>query len=388
MVLGLLAAGLPVGGSAYLALAVVLMVPVFAGIGALVSQIASTRRLALELGAGALLVFFLLRVVADTAAGAGWLTWFTPLGWAEQARAFTGVQPLVLLLPIALAGLLCALSGRLQAGRDIGTGLLRERSRAHAHLVLLSSPTQLCLRRERSSLIAWLAGVSLFALVVGVISRSVSAAGISRQLSRELARLGAGSVLTPTGYISFTFIFFVFVVSLFMASQIAAARHEEADGQLETVLAQPIARQRWLGGRLTLALLGAVALSLAGGGFTWLGAVSQGVSVSGWRMLEAGANCLPTAVLFLGLAALAYAVVPRATSGIAYGLVTVAFLWQLFGSLLGAPHWLVDVTPFVHVGLAPLHAVRLGPAAVMVLTGVTAGAGAALMFRRRDLASD
>ena len=54
-------------------------------------------------------------------------------------------------------------------------------------------------------------------------------------------------------------------------------------------------------------------------------------------MIGAGANCLPPAVLFLGLAALAYAAVPREAAGVAYGLVAVAFLWQLFGALLGAP---------------------------------------------------
>lgn len=382
---GLLAAGLPPGGSAYLALSVVSVIPVFAGLGALVSQLASSRRLALELGGGAVVVFFLFRVIADTASGASWLDWVTPLGWAEQLRAFTGPQPLVLLLPAASTGLLAALSARLQAGRDLGTGLLRERTRPRTSLALLSSPARHALRQERSSLIAWLAGVGLFALIVGVISRSVSSAGISEQLSRELEKLGAGSVLQPVGYISFAFIFFVFVVSLFVVSQVASARHEEADGRLETLLAHPVGRERWLGGRLALALMAALALSLVAGTLTWLGAVSQGVSVSGWRMLEAGLNCLPPAVLFLGLAALAYALVPRAGSGTGYGLVVVAFLWQLFGSLLGAPHWLVDATPFVHLGLAPVHAVRLGPAAVMVLIGVLAGLAAMAAFRRRDL---
>ena len=59
-------------------------------------------------------------------------------------------------------------------------------------------------------------------------------------------------------------------------------------------------------------------------------------SVSLATMIGAGANCLPPAVLFLGLAALAYAAIPRAAAGISYGLVAVAFLWQLFGALLGA----------------------------------------------------
>lgn len=68
---GLLAGGLPAGGSAYLSLAVVSVVPVFAGAGALVSQVASTRRMAVEFGGALVALCFLLRLIADTSSSAG-----------------------------------------------------------------------------------------------------------------------------------------------------------------------------------------------------------------------------------------------------------------------------------------------------------------------------
>ena len=70
-------------------------------------------------------------------------------------------------------------------------------------------------------------------------------------------------------------------------------------------------------------------------------------------MIGAGANCLPIALLFLGLGALAFAIVPRVTTGISYGLVLVAFVWELFGSLLDLPGWTVQLSPFHHVALVP-----------------------------------
>ena len=102
-------------------------------------------------------------------------------------------------------------------------------------------------------------------------------------------------------------------------------------------------------------------------------------------MLEAGVNCVPVALLFLGLAALAYAIVPRAGVGIAYGLVTVAFLWQLVGALLGAPKWLVQLTPFAHVGLVPAQPFRVNAALVMLALAALGCAAALWVFRRRDL---
>jgi ABC-2 type transport system permease protein len=175
------------------------------------------------------------------------------------------------------------------------------------------------------------------------------------------------------------------VISLFSCSQIAAARHEESEQRLETLLALPVSRWRWLAGRLALAVAGAVALALVAGLLAWAGAASQNVAPALPRMLEAGVNCLPAAILFLGIAALAFGVAPRAAAGIAYGLVTVAFLWQLVGSLLGAPKWLVEITPFAHVASVPAQSFRAGAAAVMVGIGLVTAAAAVAAFARRDL---
>ena len=149
-------------------------------------------------------------------------------------------------------------------------------------------------------------------------------------MQRQIAKLGSGSIVTPTGYLAFVFIFFVLAVSLFACAQVGAAAHEEADAAARDAA-------RAAGRPPPLARRAAAARSVrrrrasrcSPGCSTWAGAASPGVSISLPRMLEAGANCLPVALLFLGLAALAYAVAPRASAGIAYGLVTVAFLWQL-----------------------------------------------------------
>ena len=382
---GSVAAGLSLGGSAYLALAVVSMVPVFVGVGAVTSQLAPTRRMALELGGAVIALSFLLRVIADTSSGAGWLRWATPLGWAEELRPFTGARPAVLALAAAASVVLLIAAGRVAITRDIGAGVLAAKDTAPPRLALLSSPTRQALRSERTSLLVWLASIGLFATVVGVISNSISSAGISRQLDQELAKLGSGSVLTPKGYLGFSFLFFVVAISLFCCSQIAAARHEEANERLETMLALPVSRRRWLGGRLVLAAGAAVLISLVAGVLAWAGAASQGVEISLATMLGAGANCLPVSVLFLGAAALAYGAFPRASAGIAYGLVAVAFLWQLFGALLGAPRWLVDATPFAHIGLVPAQAFDAVGAVSMVAIGLFACGGGLWLFSRRDL---
>jgi ABC-2 type transport system permease protein len=347
--------------------------------------VAPTRRIALELGGAAVGVALLLRVIADTSTGAGWLRWATPLGWAEEMRPFTGERPLVLLLPLAASAALLAAAAIVAVRRDIGTGLLPARDTSDPRLGLLSSPTAQALRAERASLLVWTTCVAVFAFILGVVSESVSSADIPERVQRELDKLGSGALTTPTGYLAFVFIFFVLAVSLFACAQIGAVRHEEAEQRLETMLALPVGRRGWLGGRLALAVGGTALVSLVAGVLTWAGASAAGVDASLADLIEAGANCLPVALLFLGVAALAYAVAPRASGGIAYGLVTIAFIWQLVASIVDAPRWLADLTPFAHVALVPTEDFRVGAALVMLAIGAVCALAALAVFRRRDL---
>lgn len=383
---GLVAGGLAAGPSAYLVLATLSPAAVFAAVGAVTSQLVPSRRLALEIGAGVLLVALTLRVVADTASGLGALRWLTPLGWTEEMRAFAGPRPVVLILPALATTALVALALALLARRDIGAGLLRVRDSAPADPRLLSSPTAQALRSERGSLLAWALGIACFAAVVGLLAQTFTAARIPGPLAEQLQKVGV-SVVTPSGALGLYFLFFVLAISLFACAQVAAARREEADGRLETLLALPVGRRGWLAGRLLLAAAAAVALALTAGLVAWAAAVSQGTDVSAVRMLEAGANCLPAALLFLGAGALAFAALPRAAAGIAYGVVGLTFLWELAGALVGAPGWTLRLSPFHNVGLVPAQAFQAGAAVTMLAIGALCAVAAVAAFGRRDLAS-
>jgi ABC-2 type transport system permease protein len=386
ILVALVAGGLPAGGSAVTALATISPAFVFVGVGAVASQLAATRRLALQLSIAAVLISFVLRVIADIG-DVGWLRWATPLGWAEEVRAFADPRPLVALLPIAAGIVLLWAAGALSLRRDVGSGMLRTSDTSTPRLWGLSSTTGMALRSEVGVVAAWTVGIGGFGLVVGFLSTSFSAKTLSKSLQETIAKLGGASLVTPEGALSFYFIFFVLVISLFGCSQVGAARHEEAGQQLETILALPAGRARWLGGRLGLGALGCTVLAIVAGVFSWVGAAAQSAGVSLGGLLEAGLNCLPAALLFLGVGALAYAIFPRAGAAIAYGVVTIAYLWNLLGSLLGAPQWLVELTPFEHVGLVPAEPFRGGAALAMLAIGAAAGVFSLAAFRRRDLAS-
>ncbi|HZQ80942.1 MAG TPA: hypothetical protein VFB25_03075 [Gaiellaceae bacterium] len=379
------AARLPLGASVFLAAASLSPALVFVGAGCCVSQLAAGRRVALELGTVLVLAAYLLRVVGDVAGGARFALWLTPLGWAEQMRPFAQPRPWLLVLPLATGAVLIAVAAEASARRDVGRGLVEGRDESPPRLALLGSPTALAARSGLGTFGAWLGGTSLLALVIGLLSTAFTPENIPAQLRRDLRKLGSASLTSPGGALGFYFLFFVLGVSLFGCAQIAAARRDEADGQLELLLALPVGRMRWLGARLVLITCSTAALALAAGLFAWVGAASRGAGVALPRLLEAGANCIPAGLLFVAAGALAFAAVPRAAPAVAYAFVLASFVWELVADLLGVPSSLVGLSPFAHVGLVPGAPFRAGAAAAMLGLAAAAAGAAIAVFARRDL---
>lgn len=382
--LGLIVSRLPLLGSAYLATVIVAPGVVYAGVGMLASQLMPSGAGALELGGGVLGVDFALRVVADTADLPA-LHWTSPLGWAEESRPFAGARPEVLLPFFLTAAALLVLSLAIERRRDIGTALLAlQDAAARPRLRLLRSPALLAMRSQEISLAIWTLAAAGFAFIIGTVSRSV-ASGLSETTREQLQKIGACDVATPSGYIGLTFLFFILAVSLFCCGQVAAARQEEEEGRLETLFALPVSRSDWFAGRLALAAAGATLIAVMAGAGAAAGATAVGADVSVPRLLEAGLNTLPASLLFLGIAAFLVAAAPRVGAGTAYAVVIAAFVWELVGALLGAPPWLLDVSPFHHVGLVPAAPFRALSAAVMLAAGAAAAVAAVTVFRLRDL---
>ena len=243
-----------------------------------------------------------------------------------------------------------------------------------------------CGSRRAGQLAGWLLGTGFFALVIGLISTSISSASIPTALQRQLQKLGAISITNPSGSLGFDFLFFVLAVSLFACSQIAAARREEADERLETLFALPVDRCRWLAGRLLLATAGASVLALGAGVLAWVGAATQSVDVSLATCWKQAPTAFPPALLFFGLGALAFALLPAPAPASPTASSPPPSSGSSSAVCLAPPPWLLDLSPFQHVGLVPAQPFRSTAAAVMLALAVLVALAALWAFRRRDLA--
>ena len=359
----------------------------FLGLGAVAAQLMPRRRQATILAAAALGAAFLMRLLADSNHALGWLRRATPLGWAELQHPLTGSdwRPLALLL--TSAGILLLAAGWLAGTRDTGAGLLPATDSAPVHPLLLGGPVRFAIRQDRPIGLSWLAGVVVLAAIGGMVAESAAHATVGNgRFERVLQRLGTHAA-GAGAYLGVIFLVVAALTSFAATSLATAIRAEESDGLLDHLLTRPLGRQRWLAGRLLVAVGVLVGLGCASGVACWIGSIGQHTGIGIGDDVKAGLNTVPGALFVLGLGVCGFGLAPRLTSVLGYVAVSWSFLIELIGSTVPLSRWIVDTSLLTHVAPAPAVQPNWVAAVWLVALGcVLAGIGC-VAFTRRDLTS-
>jgi ABC-2 type transport system permease protein len=272
--------------------------------------------------------------------------------------------------------------------RDLDASIAPDRTTARPHTRLLGSPLGLGARLVRPTVLAWVAGVAVLALILASETNAATKSLEESTGAKEvLSRLG-GSGAAVAAYLGVCFFILAVVVALAAIGHVTAARHEEALGRLDHLVVRPVSRARWLCGRLVIAAGCIVATALVAGLCVWAAAAGQHTGVSGGSLIEAAANIVPPALCFLGLGTLVFGVAPRLTSGAAYGFLAWSFLVELIGGILRSNGWVLDSSPFHQMSAAPAVPPDWVSAGAMVAVGVVAAALGVAALAHRDLASE
>jgi ABC-2 type transport system permease protein len=198
------------------------------------------------------------------------------------------------------------------------------------------------------------------------------------------SKLGA----TGTGadaVLGLCFLIEAILIGFVAAGQVTAARTEESGGTLDHFVVRPVSRTAWLGGRLLVALVVLVLSGVAAGVLGWLGAASQHTGLSFARLLGAGVNLVPPAIVILGIGVLTFGIRPRATSIVVYAVLGWSLLIVIVGGFGTVSHWVLDTSVFHHMASAPGVPPNWEANGIMTVVGVAAALVGGLAFRRRDL---
>lgn len=380
----MVATGLAVADSLAVALGVAVVGLALGAVAAVTAQLGESGRAASGLAGAALGLAYVLRGVGDARRTGGSLpSWLSPLGWAQQTRAFVDLRWWPLLLGVVLAAVMAAVAYALVGRRDVGAGLLPARRGPAGASPWLRSPVGLTWRLERASVLWWGVGLAVFALLTGSLAQGMVDSFESQpQLAEVLGAQGQGDLLLVT--MSAFLQFFAMAVAVFAVASTNRLRREETEGRAGAVLATGVARPAWLGASVVVTTTGVIALLLVSGTALGAGAAASvgDVSLVG-ELVVASLVYLPLVLCFVGLAALGYGA--HAGTWWVWLLLVASVVVGLYGPVLDLPAVLLDAAPFGLVPALPGESLRAAPLLGMSALAAVLLVLAAATFRRRDL---
>jgi ABC-2 type transport system permease protein len=388
-VLGYVAMGLPVAGSVALAVGCGLNGLVFAGVAAVTAQLTEYARPANGIAFAALGAAFLLRAVGDTSTELSWLSWLSPIGWAERFQPFAGERWEVLVLPVALTGVLLVAAAALLARRDLGAGVLATRLGPAAAPPWLRSPLALAWRLQRGTLAGWVVGAAVAGLSFGVIAQDMAQfAAQDPETAEILASLGGSGSITDI-YLAAILSWIALLAAGYAVQATLRLRAEEAELRAEQVLATATSRTGWAGSHLVVAAVGSAAVLAAGGLLAGLAHGLRAGDLGGElpRVLGGALVQLPAVWVMAAVGAALFGLLPRLVVGATWAVLAVVLFVTMFGEPLQLSRWVLDLSPFAHLPRLPAAAFTAAPLAWLLAVAAALAAAGLAGLRRRDLVS-
>ncbi|WP_422114566.1 ABC transporter permease [Brachybacterium sp. UNK5269] len=384
--IGALAVGGALADSLAMGVATALTGLVFAALAAVTAQLTEHAGTASGMALGLVALAFLVRGIGDVIERQGsWLSWLSPLAWAQQTRIYVDLRWWPLLLSLAATTLLLLLAGALSRRRDVGAGLRTASAGPDRASAALLGPGGLTRRLLTSTMLAWGVGLLLFAIAFGALASSLT------DFMEDMPALGDWAPISLddlTGSFSgFVLLMLTLGPVALIVAGVLRLRTEELAGRLAGLLLAGTTRHSlaltWF---LVVLVEAAVMQALLGFG-VGIG-VWSATDDAAWigEMTLAALAYLPGIALCGAIALALYGISLRAT-GLAWLLVVATALITLFGDLLGLPDWARALSPLHHVALVPSEELEVAPLIVMGALAVVLVVIGLLGLRRRDLAS-
>jgi ABC-2 type transport system permease protein len=387
--LGYLSQGLPAAGSFTLAAVCGLCGLVFAGVAAICAQLTEYARPANGMALAVLGAAFLLRAVGDTATELSWLSWLSPIGWAERFQPFAGDRWGVLVLPVAALVVLVAAAAVLLVRRDFGAGVLATGLGPASAPSWLHSPLGLAWRLQRGALAGWTVGAAVAGLSFGVIAQDMAQfAASDPETAKMLASLGGAGSITDI-YLAAILSWIGMLAAGYAVQATLRLRAEEAEQRAEPVLATAASRVGWAGSHLLVAAGGAAVVLATGGALAGLAHGLRSGDVAGQlgRVLGAALVQLPAVWVMAAIGAVLFGLAPRLVVGATWAILAVVLAITVFGEPLRFSRWVQDLSPFAHLPRLPAADFVAAPLVWLLAAAALLAAAGLAAFRRRDLAT-
>ncbi|MEU4503057.1 ABC transporter permease [Streptomyces sp. NPDC024089] len=377
---GLAGSGAGGAGAVALALAVAGTGVLFACTAAIAAQFTESARLAKGLTAAVVGAAFVLKAAGDSAAddGSSVLTWLSPIGWAENVRAYADERWWVLLVLAAAVAVQAVLAYALAGRRDVGMSFLATRPGPAQGRI--STAFGLALRLQRGALTGWTLSFAVVGVTFGGLTGGAADLVGDNAKTREIfERMGGQAGLTDAFLAAMVSVLGM-VAALYIVASVLRLHSEETAGRAEPVLAGGVGRIGWAAGHLVIAFGGATLLMAVGGLGLAVGYGHELPAVLGASLVQ-----LPAIWLLGGVTVLLYGAFPKAAVA-SWGVAGICLALGWLGPAVNMPQAVMDISPFTHLPKLPGGTgMEWGPVLALTAVAVVLVGAGAVALRRRDV---
>lgn len=325
---------------------------------------------------------YLLRAIGDV--GDLFLTWCSPLGWLLETRVFVENIWWPLLPAAGWIVLVAWLGFRLNASRDIGSGLIPAKAGRERGSRWLAGPFGLMLRIQRTSMISWAVGMLLLGVSYGSVFGDLEAFLSGNEELAAMLPDASGHSLTEQ-FMTLMMIVIAVLGTIPPLLFLHKVRSEEKKGTLEHLLAGPVSRMRVLWQYVLISILwGGLVILLAIVGLWASASMVMEEPIPLANMIASGMVYLPAQWCMLAVSTFFIGVRPRLLI-FTWCYLVYSFLVVYLGGMLDLPEMVNRLTPFGYIPRLPVESFEAGPFLLICAFTVLFMVVGAWGYRKRDL---
>ena len=358
----------------------------FGAIALLFAQLTNNTRTANMLSYMVLTAAYLVRLVTDIQHQN--LTWLSPIGWFEKANFYTDNNVWALGLALLVSILLAASATMIARNRDLGAGIIAERTgRAKAAGWLRSIPALLW-RTERGLFAGWLIGAVVFGGVMGSVLGGVGDILKTNPLYRKILDVGQINAANQTMVLSFLGMYLGIFVALAVTAGVQVAFRLKRDdnlGYLSVIHAEKPTRTTISVSYYCFGLLAGVFVLSAGLlalFFTGNTVLSHPLPLKYLGRLFVAS--VPAVISFIALGIALVGLWPRLSS-LFWLYMGAGLIVQIFRGLFDLPKHAGNFTPFGWIANVPVENVDHTWLIVLVVSAIVLFILGIAGYRRQDL---
>lgn len=371
------------------AMTITLIGCIHAGIGALAAQLSKGSDKAREIALTFVGVEIFFLILNNWQGAYSDWAWLSPMAWHRLTQPFYTDKVLPLIFMVVLVAIPVTGAYVLSARRDLGEGILPERSGKDQAATGFRSPFDLAWRLQKSSAIGILIGMILIGGVVGGMAQSVSE---TEGIGDLIGDIGGMNWMREVGnrnaFLSIFIYILTMVIAVYGMMSTLRLQKEEFDSHAEMILAKPVSRIKWMSSYLLVSILSVTCMMLALGFSSGIvfGVTSSDFGKSFQTVFLMCLTKIPVLWTMIGISALLYGILPRTATILSlciWGVFTaVEFLWE--GQIVSWSAMRYIPYAYAHYTI-PVDRLPILPLIVLIFLSFALQALGLLAFQKRNI---